>query len=382
MLTVRKIVEQTEKIAPPSLALPDDPIGLQVGSMEWQVRRLMLALDAGPDTIGQAVNSGADMLLTHHPLFYKSIRNLNLDTMAGRAVALAIEKRVAIYSAHTNLDAAPRGINRALAELLTLQNVQAFGSTDPARLKLVTFVPDEALERVRQAIFNLGHGTIGEYSKCSFTTPGEGTFLGSEGTDPAVGRTGRFEKVREVRLEIIIEERNLRSTIEVLKGAHPYEEPTVDLYPLFPLDRGNGLGLVGDLDPGAALEDLAQTLLKDLGASAVRWVGRKGTVIRRVALCAGSGASLLEDNLVKGSDLFITGDIRYHDARRAQEAGLALLDIGHFAPERFGMEFFGRLLDVALKGLDETVEIVYAVEENPFITLTAQPCEAEGKWHD
>ena len=379
MLTVREIAEQTEKIAPPSMALPDDPIGLQVGNMEWQVRRLMLALDASPDTVGQAVSSGVDMLLTHHPLFYKPIRNLDLDTVFGHAVAMAIEKRIAVYSAHTNLDAAPRGINRALAEMLTLRNVQAFGSTEPSRVKLVTFVPAEALERVRQAIFNLGHGTIGSYSRCSFTTIGEGTFLGSEGTNPVAGKAGRLEKVREVRLEIIIEESDIESTMDALGEAHPYEEPAVDFYPLFPQKGKNGLGLVGDLDSEVVLADLAETLREKLGISAVRLVGNKGTIIRRVALCAGSGASLMEEALVRGSDLFITGDVRYHDARRVQETGLSLLDIGHFAPERYGMERFGKLLDGALRDLGKAVEILYAVEENPFTTLTAQPRRIRGE---
>ena len=375
MLTVGKIVEQSEKIAPLSLALPDDPVGLQLGSMAWQVRRLMLALDAGPDTIGQAVDSGADMLLTHHPLIFKPLNKVDFDTMAGKAVALAIENRVAVYSAHTNLDASAHGINRALAGLLGLRNVQVFGSTGPGNLKLVTFVPGEALEPVREALFNAGNGIVRAYSRCSFTNTGEGTFLGSEGTEPAVGQAGRFERAKEARLEIIVARDNLNPTMDALRQAHPYEEPVVDLYSLFTREEETGLGLAGNLNPERTIEDLASDLMAGLGESNARLVGRPSTVVRRAAICAGSGASMLEDKMVLESDLFITGDIRYHDARRAQEAGLALLDIGHFAPECFGIKHFGKMMEKALNHLNETVEIIYADEENPFTPLIGRPLD-------
>lgn len=369
VLTVRQIVHQVEKIASPALALPEDPTGLQTGSMDWEVRILMLALDANFDTMQQAVSKNAGMLLTHHPLIFKPLGRIDTQSPIGKVVALSLENRIAVYSAHTNLDAARRGINRTLADHLDLKNIQILCRTGPERVKLVTFVPRESVEELRNALFAAGAGTVGAYTCCSFSSEGAGTFYGTQETRPAVGEPGGLERVPEVRLEMVLDPGMVNPALMVLRDHHPYEEPAVDFYSLLPAENGEGLGLVGDLRLESTVEEVILDLVTLLDARTARLVGDKEARVKRLALCAGSGGSLLELAAESGADLFVTGDLKYHDARGAQEAGLAVLDVGHFAPERYGFEKFGVTLESELKTAGAEVEIIYAQEKDPFLAV-------------
>jgi hypothetical protein len=98
--------------------------------------------------------------------------------------------------------------------------------------KLVVFVPPEALEDVRDAVFAAGAGRIGDYERCSWYMAGTGTFLGGEGTDPSVGEAGREERVSEYRLETVFPAERHDQVVAALRAAHPYEEPAFDVYEL------------------------------------------------------------------------------------------------------------------------------------------------------
>jgi hypothetical protein len=98
--------------------------------------------------------------------------------------------------------------------------------------KLVVFVPPEALDSVRDALFAAGAGRIGDYERCSWYTEGTGTFFGGEGADPTVGEAGREERVRELRLETVYPSEREKEVVQALRDAHPYEEPAFDLYEL------------------------------------------------------------------------------------------------------------------------------------------------------
>ena len=369
MLTVRQIVDQVEKIASPAFALPEDPTGLQTGSMDWEVRLLMLALDANLDTIQQAVSCNAGMLLAHHPLIFKPLGQIDTQSPIGQVVALSLENRIAVYSAHTNLDAARRGINWTLADHMNLKDAQVLCGTGPERVKLVTFVPRDSADELRDALFAAGAGGIGAYTHCSFSSEGAGTFYGTQETHPAVGEPGGLERVPEVRLETVLDLDMVNPTMMALREHHPYEEPAVDFYSLLPVEAEQGLGLVGDLPLESSVEEVTLDLVTLLDAKAARLVGDRESRVRRLALCAGSGSSLLESAARSGADLFVTGDLKYHDAREAQEAGLAVLDIGHFAPEKYGLEMFGVTLESEMIATGAEVEIIYAQEKDPFLAV-------------
>src|SRR5690242_4840550 len=102
----------------------------------------------------------------------------------------------------------------------------------PVNRKLVVFVPREALDAVREALFAAGAGRIGDYERCSWYTEGTGTFLGGEGTSPSVGQAGREERVAELRLETVFPAERQEGVLDALRRAHPYEEPAFDVYEL------------------------------------------------------------------------------------------------------------------------------------------------------
>jgi dinuclear metal center YbgI/SA1388 family protein len=367
--TVKQIAAIIEEIAPPSIAMDGDPVGLQCGDPTAVVKRVMYSLDAGADVVGQAVKKGADLLISHHPMIFEPLDHHAVTGTAGAPVVTALRAGLAVYSAHTNLDAAPQGINTQLARLVNLQEVKLLSTTGPEQYKVVVFVPEKFLKKVRTAAFDAGAGDIGLYSRCSFSAPGTGTFFGEDGSSPALGKMGRHEVVSELRLELLVNGDTLAPVLAAVRRVHPYEEAAVDVYPLAQQGGSTGLGLVGNLPGKVTVRQVAAGLKSDLKSGAMRVVGAPGRQVRKVAVCAGSGSSLLGTAASAGAQLFITGDLKYHEARSAQELGLTLLDIGHFAPERYGMKRFASLLGRQMARNRWQVESTFARESDPFVFL-------------
>ena len=244
---VNQVITIIEELAPRTLALPGDPVGLQYGEPEQPVKRLMMSLDATLRTVDQAARFQADLLVTHHPLLFEPITRDNILGSAGQALTRAVKDGLSIYSAHTNLDASPGGINDTLADLLEIKEKRILQETGPGLHKLVVFVPPQKLEKIRSCAFKAGAGHIGDYSGCSFTVEGTGTFLPGKGASPAIGQPGKDEKLDEVRLEVTVTEESLDPVLSELRRAHPYEEPVIDIYPLLSGARKTGLGISGVL---------------------------------------------------------------------------------------------------------------------------------------
>ena len=344
-------------------------MGLQCGDSGRPARKIMLALDASTSTVNQALAWGADLLITHHPLLFEPLGPGNIHGPSGEAFARAVRGELAVYSAHTNLDASPRGINDSLAGIVGLTGREVLLPAGPDLFKVVVFLPQASIESVRDAAFEAGAGRIGRYSRCSFAAPGEGTFFGSEGARPVIGSPGRMEVVGEARLEVLVPEGRLAGVLGAVRRAHPYEEPAVDVIPLRGKAAGIGIGVVGCLPSAMRLGDLTARVKGALRLKAVRIVGSLERKVRKVAVCGGSGGSLLAAAGASGAELFISGDIKFHEARAAQERNLSILDVGHFAPERFGMLRFGELINGKFMEKGWDIPIRYAKEKDPFKTI-------------
>jgi dinuclear metal center YbgI/SA1388 family protein len=367
--TVEQLIQIIEKIAPKALAMPGDPVGLQCGELDRPVNRLMVSLDATWETVAQAAEYQADLLVTHHPLLYESLTQENILGPAGRTLARAIRANLAVYSAHTNLDASPQGINASLASLLDLRDRRVLQASDLESFKVAVFVPRGELERVRSAAFEAGAGWIGNYSGCSFALEGMGTFHPEEGASPTKGQAGRDERVQELRLEISVPSKALGAVLAGVRKVHPYEEPAIDVYPVILSESIAGFGMAGELPQQSTVGKIAAKVGSTLKAGSLRLVGKKSSRIKTVAVCAGSGASLLDAAIATGAQLYITGDVKYHDARRAENAGIHVLDVGHFAPERYGVLRFGELIERKLAGQGLKVQVSFAKERDPFMLL-------------
>lgn len=331
---VSDIIAIMESLAPQWLAEPWDNVGLQVGDPQWPVETICLALDPLPETVDAAVSAGAQMLITHHPLLFKPLSSVDVSTAVGAMLSTAMANRLAIFSAHTNLDSVAGGVNDVLAGRLGLDKLTVLDHEKQAEaVKLAVFVPKTHESAVLEALVKSGAGSIGEYSGCSFRSEGKGTFTPGSGSRPYLGQPGRFTQVDEVRIETRVTRARLAGVLGALRKAHPYETMAFDLYPVQSHETGHGLGRVGRLDPPQTLDAFAETVRSRLGLPAVRVVGDGSMTVNRAAVCSGSGGGLMSTAFASGAQVYITGDVRYHDARDAQVRGIGLIDIGHFAGE-------------------------------------------------
>jgi dinuclear metal center YbgI/SA1388 family protein len=345
LLVVRAqdIAEAVERIAPTSLSEDWDNSGLQVGDPESEVSRVLIALTPVDEVFEEAEETGADFLLFHHPLIFNPLKCVDTGSCPGDLVARAIRNDLAVYAAHTSYDAAKEGVSVALAEALGLRGPYEVLSPRGSLRKLVIFVPEDNVDAVADALAAEGAGVIGEYTHCTFRTPGSGTFLGGEATDPYLGEKGRLEKVEEIRLETVVPAHAAGRAVAAATAAHPYEEVALDLYPVEGYPEGCGYGRIGTLPRPMMPEELCEHVANSLGFPA-RLVAGSGRRIERVAVLGGSGGSFLREAAATGAQVYVTGDLDYHDALLAESSGLTAIDAGHAATELPSLEPLSRRL--------------------------------------
>jgi dinuclear metal center YbgI/SA1388 family protein len=352
-LTVGAIADFLVRFAPPGLAADWDNVGLLLGDRAAPVRHALTCLTVTPDVAAEAVASKAQLLITHHPILFRPVRRLTAAEPEGRMLLDLIRAGVSVYSPHSAFDNTQGGINDELAGRLGLADVTPLRPRASASAcKLVVFVPESDLGRVSDALFAAGAGRIGEYRECSFRLAGMGTFFGSEETKPTVGQKGRREEVGEWRLEVVCPASDVDRVVAAMRRAHSYEEPAYDVYPLRPGPSEAGEGRVGRLRQPTPLATLARTVQKILGAALVQGVGEGDRQVERVAVACGAGGEFLADAARTSADVFLTGELRFHDCLRARALGLAVLLPGHYATERFAVEDLAGRLQSEFPALD------------------------------
>ncbi|MFL6557734.1 MAG: Nif3-like dinuclear metal center hexameric protein [Bacillus sp. (in: firmicutes)] len=324
-----EVIQLFEQFSPKGLAMEGDKIGLQIGRLNKKVERIMIALDVLENVIDEAIDKNVQLIIAHHPIIYRPLKNLLTETVQGKMIEKLLKHDIAVYAAHTNLDVAKGGVNDLLAAALGLKDAEVLVPTFDTKLKkLVVFVPASHAESLRQVLGNAGAGSIGNYSHCSFSASGTGRFLPSENTNPFIGEAGRLEEVEEVRLETIVPEPLLKKTITAMIKAHPYEEVAYDVYPLENKGEVLGLGKIGKVNE-MTLGEFAETVKKALEVSHVRVVGDLTAKVNKVAVLGGDGNKYFMNAKFKGADVYVTGDIYYHTAHDAAMQGLNMIDPGH-----------------------------------------------------
>lgn len=355
MPSLADVISVLQRLAPPELAEEWDNTGLLIGDRRANVTRVVTCLTLTSDVAAEAVGEKAELIVTHHPVLFRPVKRLTADDPQGAMLLNLIAHGIAVYSPHTSYDSATEGINRQLAELLGLADIQPLRPRDQAsQLKLVTFVPREQRERVQRAVWEAGAGRLGEYSECSYFLSGTGTFRGSEHSNPTIGEAGRFEEVAEDRVEFVLPSRVLPQVVAALRSAHPYEEPAFDVYPLQPLPGTLGAGRCGTLPAPLPLADLIERVKQALGVSCLQFVGAAETLVRRVAIACGSAAEFLTDAKSHDCQTLLTGEARFHDCLKARDLEVAMLLPGHYATERPAMETLARRLSAELPELHVT----------------------------
>ncbi|SHF12285.1 Nif3-like dinuclear metal center hexameric protein [Alkalibacter saccharofermentans] len=328
------ILNIIDGFAPFDLAEKWDNVGLLIGDKNQEVNNILLSLDVTEDVVDEAVEKQADLIISHHPLIFSGVKEIRWDKYQGRTIQKLIKNDISVICAHTNLDISPEGINVYLGELLGLLNVKPLMAMGREKLfKLAVFVPASHLEEVKKSLFSAGAGHIGNYENCSFETQGTGQFMPMTGAEPFLGDIDKLEHVDEMKLEVLVEYKFLDDAVSAIFKAHPYEEPAYDIYPLENKGKAFGLGILGSLKNPMDLEKFIKMIKKTLNLDIVRLSGEEKAMVKKIAVCSGSGADLLSRAKSSGADLLITGDVKYHDGQKAHELDICLLDAGHFATE-------------------------------------------------
>ncbi|MEE4252597.1 MAG: Nif3-like dinuclear metal center hexameric protein [Desulfuromusa sp.] len=363
------IIGLLNRLCPPDLAEDWDNVGLQVGDPQAKIDRILVCLDPEDIAVKEASNQGAQLIISHHPLIFKPVKRLSPTDMTGRVIFQAIKEGIAVVSAHTNLDRATDGLNDWLAERLGVMEATPLESPEGGYFtKLVVYVPLGHETEVCDAILATGAGHIGSYDHVSFCSRGVGTFRGDEGAQPFIGTPGTIESTEEVRLEIIVPAPHINKAVARMLKTHPYEEVAYDLIPLANSRSDVGLGRVGLLEEPTSLQQFAKQVKAALHLSSLKIVGDLEQKVSRVAVCGGTGMSLLTAAVRHGADCLVTADIKFHEAQRARAEGIALIDAGHFATEQIMVKELSKRLRKVLSEQQFGVDIIeMTAERDPLI---------------
>lgn len=333
--TVGRLLARLDVTVPPGPAAADDPGGLQIGDPDAAAGRVGICHEVSEDVVAAAVGARLDLLVTYHPLLFSpTVRLVAGRSAGGRAWRLAAAG-VAVAVVHTAFDVTDGGTADALADALGIRGAEAFGLLPASpTVKIVTFVPAEAVDRVVAALGDAGAGTIGNYTGCSFRSPGVGTFVPGPGTSPYAGRPGVPETVDEIRVEMVAPVGREAALVAALRAAHPYEEPAFDVSAV---RGGAGLvGRVGEVLP-VSLARFGAAVGEALASPGTRVSGSLDRLARRVAVVPGSGSSFVADAAAAGAHVLVTGDMSHHRTVEALDRGVAVVDPGHASTERPGM---------------------------------------------
>lgn len=355
------LISAIEVFAAPELQEDYDNAGLITGNGDRECSGVLCSLDVTLEVIKEAQASNCNLIISHHPIIFKGLKRINGKSYVENIIIEAIKNDIALYAAHTNLDNVLLGVNGMIAQKLGLKDIEVLQPKKRLLRRLITFAPVDKAEEVRKAVFNAGAGHIGQYSECSFNSEGTGTFKAEEGADPYVGEIGKQHQEKETKIEIVYPFYLETQVVKALVKHHPYEEVAYDIFTMENSHLGMGSGVVGYLE--APMEEKGfLNLLKDrFAANGIRYTSLLGKPIQKVAVCGGAGSFLLKKAISSQADIYITGDVKYHEFFDA-EGKIVLADIGHYESEQYTVEL---LCDLLLKKFPTFAVLKSSVNTNP-----------------
>jgi len=362
-MLLKTLIKNIESKYPLNLAYDWDNVGLLVGDFDMNVEKVLVVLEANEKVIEEAIENNIDLIITHHPFIFKKMNKINTMDLKGKLIHKLIKNDIAIYSMHTNFDIAYDGLNDYFMKVMGFENSKVLDITNTEVLyKLAVYVPNTHVDKVKYALANSGAGHIGNYSHCSFSTQGTGSFKPLESANPYIGNVGKVELVEEVKIETIVPQRILGGVISSMIKAHPYEEVAYDIYKLENKGSCVGLGRLSKLEESITLEELCNKIKSNLNMKYIRVVGNLEDKIKKIAVVTGSGSDMFKKAKKSGADVLITGDMKYHEAQDALDLGINIIDCGHFETE----DIFKDAISVYLDNIEGIEVIKSNVNLNPF----------------
>ncbi len=342
-MKIMELLGVIEAFAAPELQEEYDNAGLITGDPNDECRGVICSLDVTQDVIKEAIEKGCNLIVAHHPIVFRGIKQLNGKNYVERVIIEAIKNDVAIYAAHTNLDNVILGVNGIIADKLGLKDSSILQPKQQVLRRLITFAPTDKAEEVRKAVFDAGAGHIGKYSECSFNSEGTGTFKAELGANPYVGEIGKRQDEKETKIEIVYPAYLEVQVINALIDNHPYEEVAYDVFTMENVHYGIGAGVIGDLETEMDESDFLKKVQETFNCEVIKHTGLRSKPVKKVAVCGGSGSFLIKKALAAGADFYITSDVKYHEFFNA-EGRMVLADIGHYESEQFTVDLLHGLL--------------------------------------
>ncbi len=342
-MKIKEIIQFLESIAPLCYQESYDNAGLIIGNSDTECTGILTALDVTEDIVEEAEKKNCNLIVAHHPIIFKGLKKLNGKNYVERTVIAAIKNDIAVYAIHTNLDNVIEGVSHRIATKLQLQNCKVLSPREGTLEKLVTFAPVKNAEEVRNALFHAGAGSVGNYGECSFNVDGSGTFTAQEGSDPYVGKIGERHTENETRIEVVFPSFLEQKIITALKESHPYEEIAYYVQALKNTQDEVGSGLTGELPAAVSENELLAILKSAFNLTVIKHTSFLNKPVSKIALCGGAGIFLLPTAIAAEADVFITGDVKYHEFFDADNR-IFLADIGHYESEQFTIELLTEFL--------------------------------------
>lgn len=365
MTGTRDVLQFLNNWIPEQIGMPGDRIGLQVGDPDQPVTGVLLCLDVTIPVLEEALRTRSNLIIAHHPFLFHPISRLNSTSPRATIIRHCLVHNLTIVAAHTNLDFIFGGVSTVLAERLGLTGIRLLDPGKGQRRKLEVYIPEEAVDRVQQALSEAGAGRIGHYSNCAFRSAGTGTFLGDEHSNPAIGTAGKPETVNEIRLEMVYPIWKEPAVIQALHQSHPYETPAFQIISTENESVDTGAGAIGTLPSPQSLAQVASRVKHTLGSEGLRFAGNQDQVIQTVAVCGGSGSDLIGKARQAGADCLVTADLKYHQYFESDDR-FGLIDSGHYETESVVLEPLKSTLTGAFPGLQVQVT---TINTNPVMTI-------------
>lgn len=342
-MVVSEITKYLESIAPLGSQESYDNSGLIVGNPNQEVSGILVSLDCTEEVVDEAISLGVNLIISHHPIVFKGLKKITGKNYVERTVVKAIKNDIALYAIHTNLDNYKQGVNAEIGRRLGLKHLRVLAPKNDALVKVAVFCPLDAVTKVSQAMFAAGAGEIGEYAECAFEVEGTGHFTPSEAAQPTIGKANQRESVAEKRIEVLCSKHLLSNVIRAMKSVHPYEEVAHDIYPLLNANQDEGAGMIGELENEVSVKEYLTSVKETFNCGVIKYTKSSKQTIKKVAFCGGSGAFLIYQAKAQGADLYITGDVKYHEFFDGEDQ-LIIADIGHYESEQFTMNLLNVIL--------------------------------------
>ncbi|RAJ06126.1 Nif3-like dinuclear metal center hexameric protein [Arenibacter echinorum] len=333
-MIIKQVIDTLEELAPLNYAEDFDNVGLLVGNANNKVSGILVTLDTLENVVEEAIAKKCNLIVSFHPIIFGGLKKITGSNYVQRVVIKAIKHDIAIYSMHTALDNSDKGVNAKICEVLGLQNTSILIPQTGTIRKLTTYVPKENADALRTALFHAGAGNIGNYSNCSFTVDGTGSYQANAGANPYLGKIGETHYEDESQISITYCRANEQKILKALFNNHPYEEVAYELQTLENKNQNIGMGMVGILEKPMDEEEFFGFLKEKMHVSCIRHSDFLGKKIKKVAVLGGSGSFAISAAIAANADVFVTSDLKYHQFYEAEDK-ILLADIGHYETEQF-----------------------------------------------